>query len=184
MANLPVPEQYVVLDTFSPNTTDNIKKVALSLLGDPQDLYQPLSFRNIVGYADLVINITEISILVSLGSCSIGGVLLEFLEGKTLLPNEADSYIFETDDIPASDSSGIVEEKLYVAVYYNPTTEEENVAYIGLVRNSDLFNDNRQYICFLGEIEVTFTNGLVTEIKKIDLQNRDFLLNEFDGGDV
>lgn len=177
-----LPEQEIIINTFTPNSVENIKRFQLSLIGTPY-LDEPLEFRNVVSYGD-DLSITKMNqnyVRVSKGNCSIGGVLIEIQQNRDLYPNSLSSYIFSNDDIPLSyPGSGIEETTMYVVVYYKPT-ESDQKAYLGLIRNKTLLDENREFICILGEIDVTISDVTVT-INDVDLTNRDFIFNVFDGG--
>lgn len=177
-----IPEQEIFLNTFSDNSVENIKQVQFGLIGDTKTIEEPLDYRNVVSYGgDLEISLQTNFARVTNGFCSIGGVLIEVQQNRDLYPNSVNSYIFSNDDIPLAGGLGTIEDTLYIVVYYNPIDEENNKAYLGFVRNESFINNDRNLFCILGEIKITIVDRVVT-MNDIDLTNRDFIFNVFDGG--
>jgi len=127
------------------------------------DLTSNLTFRNCIvplgNYFDIS-NPSFGNIKVTGGKFFIQGYLIEFLEDVTMDLNEDNSYLL--DEVADTTVDGIA----YLLLYY-PKTPLEHDAYIGFVRDINIFYDNIDNMLFLGIISYSVIDDVIVEVTDI-----------------
>ena len=163
-----------------------------------RDLYRDLKLANYIAgemmdsdknFDVYQSNIGSNVVEVKLGSAVINGTVITIEEETSLnLINDSD-YIYDTDSEPTSQHA----HDIYVVLRYKPT-ELDNNAYIGLVNDASLMENDLDYIVVLGIVHVTGngttmnTGGTIgtaeTEPNGAHTYRPIFPYNYFDGGTI
>lgn len=167
--------QYSILETFSPNTADNINQVSKFFFGMPEvpgDLSSNLIIENtgVPGGFELQYNGTKIIVLP--GTCLISGVQLNIGEVE-LDPNDVNNYLYSSlgDGPPTTDGYHVI----ILAVEYNPTSNDPN-AYIGFIVDTSIYHEFSSKLCFLWAIGVHISTGNWTLDPPLDYDPEDFTI--------
>jgi len=176
----PPVAQYNILETFSDNSFDNLKKILLPLIGTPPvighddrigdlyDLSQELEFNSCL--LDNSFDIEELSITsikVTVGQCIIGGVCIDIKEEKTLYINGTNSYF---DWVSPITGTGTVYILIYYDYDYDPGLEDQ-LAYVGLMKKTDyalLSTEEKKKYCFIGAIKVNASVEIISPLHYTD----------------
>jgi hypothetical protein len=176
-------EQYSILEAFSENTNDQMKKLVYPLIGTPPvtghstiagDLYdmtEPLDFNSCIADDSFSVErLSSTSIKVLSGICIIGGVCIDIRRSKTLYINSEDSYFSWVNVISGAGT-------VYILVYYDSvynSSLNESLAYVGLMKKTDyaaLTTAEKKYYCFIGAIKVNSSVEIISPLYYYDPDN-------------
>jgi hypothetical protein len=155
--------QYSVLETFSPTTSDNVTQVNKYFFGVPEvenDLSTDLICKNSTGPVSFYLQVNGTDIRVLAGSCVINGYQI-FIEETEIDPNNINNYLFQDlgDGPPTENGHHII----YIAIRYNPTAEDPN-AYLGFITDRSLYTAFKDELCFLWAIDVNVVDNMAHDI--------------------
>lgn len=162
----PPLEQYTILESFSANSFDNISQLLLGAIGTPPVTGYQANIGDVYDMSEIlelhsciledsfeITEIDETTIQVGIGTCIIGGVVIDITGVKNLAIDDTDSYFNGFSPIT---STGTV----YILIFYDYALSEDSTdvrAYIGLMKKTDytaLSDTTKEKYCFLGAIKV------------------------------
>jgi len=182
-----IPTQYTLLDTFSPDTPENINNILKMLIPNIASITETVGGGNGVLHEESYFNITHSGgsqAIVTPGLCIIKETLIEIIASKYLNVDQLDSYIYgiSGDTVPTIDGNYT----LVICLEYTPSDVDPN-AYIGLINNVGYYNGYINDLIVLGLLYINKT-GAVYTITNVDYYDsildigRSYPVDMIDGG--
>lgn len=191
------PEQSSYIDTFSKNDNDNTRTVLHNFLTGYYEFLENttnLTYRNCINRGNEVesfkISIDDDTVItLSSGISVLRGVVIHFLEDSVIDASDIANYLYDDDGFDQLN----VDDSIYLLIYYNPTSEEDNEAVVGFSTDPMLFMEDIEsgYAICLGKlsVEIDKSTAMLISVTGYDFESDIFpirpgMFNFIDGGIV
>jgi len=177
-----IPRQEVFLDAFSSNSYDNINKLNYWFSATTQTKKDIGGGSYLPDFSSLLVqkpvvcpfansfevsNPSGLNISVGRGKAFINGVFVEINEETSLNVSTLSDYLFDTEEIPSSNTF------LYLSLFYDPAESEEVT--LGFFESNIRYVMHENSLCILAIIGVSCSGGVPSSISEIRFEHPTYL---------